>query len=220
MGLAQINLQAAGRYMIAHELTWGNAGNISARSAPDRALITASGTRLGELQEGDLIEFAFDDKGTVEGSRRPSKETPMHRAVYQVRPDIHAVLHAAPFYSTLLACTSLEIPSNWFVEAMYYLERIGRVPYHHPGSEALGAAVRERATEANVLLLENHGVLVYDTSVQEALMALHTLELAARMVITSRTAQLPINPLEPEIVHDFLHNSGYRPRREWPQNDD
>ena len=147
---------------------------------------------------------------------KPSKETPMHRAVYEVRSEINAVLHGAPFYSTLLACSTLEIPANWFVEAMYYLERVARVPYHHPGSEALGEAVRAQATRANVLLLENHGVLVYDTSVQEALMALHTLELTCRMVVTAHNGRLPVRPLAPETVTDFLRHSGYRPRRKWP----
>ena len=208
-------LQAAGRYLIQHDLTWGNAGNLSARVAPDCALITASGTRLGELGDEDLVEFPFS--GPWAGTRRkPSKETPMHRAVYEARPEIGAVLHAAPFHATLLACTDLDIPADWFVEGMYYLERVARVPYFHPGAEALGEAVGRVATTANVLLLENHGVLVYDANVQEALMALQTLELTCRMVVTAHGGPLPIRPLDPGVVADFLNNAGYRPRRAWP----
>jgi L-fuculose-phosphate aldolase len=130
---------------------------------------------------------------------------------------MNAVLHAAPFYATLLSCTTIAIPSDWFVEGMYYLERVARVPYHHPGSDELGEGVRAVATKANVLLLDNHGVLVYDTSVKEALMALHTLELTCQMVVAARGAQLPLRPLAPDVVRDFLERSGYRPRREWPQ---
>ena len=48
------DLQAAGRWMIDQGLTWGNAGNISARTAPDTFMITASGTRLGELAPDDI----------------------------------------------------------------------------------------------------------------------------------------------------------------------
>ncbi|MDQ4076762.1 MAG: class II aldolase/adducin family protein [Chloroflexota bacterium] len=213
---ARTALQAAGRYMIEHDLTWGNAGNMSARTGEGRALITASGTQLGELADEDLVEFVFSEQHRSEGGRRPSKERPMHRAVYEMRPEINAVLHAAPFYATLLACSAVEIPSDWFVEAMYYLERVARVPYHHPGSEALGEVVRSAALSANVLLLDNHGVLVYDTSVREALMALHTLELTCRMAVTARAAQLPIRSLSTDVVEDFLERSGYRPRREWP----
>jgi L-fuculose-phosphate aldolase len=52
--------------------------------------------------------------------------------------------------------------------------------------------------------------------VQEALMALHTLELTCQMAVAARAANLPIKPLGQDTVQDFLHRSGYRPRREWP----
>ena len=199
--------------MIRESLTWGNAGNLSARVGEDTFLITASGTRLGDLGEDDLV---LCPGKTFASSRKPSKEVPMHRAVYETRPDIQAVLHGAPFYSTLAACSGLEIPSGLFVESMYYLERVARVPYHHPGSEALGAAVRERAREANVLLLENHGVLVFDTSVAEALQALQVLELTCRMLLTAQNSSLELRPLGEATVADFLERSGYKPRRRWP----
>lgn len=139
----------------------------------------------------------------------------MHEAVYAERPEINVVLHASPFYSTLIACSDIEIPANWFVESMYYLERVARVCYCHPGSAELGDAVREQAKQSNVLLLDNHGVLVYDTSVREALMALHTLEMTCRMWLTAQSAGLSPRGLAPEVVADFLDNAGYKPRREW-----
>lgn len=206
-------LQSAGHYMLDNDLAWGNAGNISARLGPDRYLITASGTHLGKLEDADFIECSF--KGPLTGSRKPSKETPMHRAIYEQRPEIGAVLHASPFYSTLVACTDLPLPAGWFVEDMYYLERVGSVGYSHPGSPELGEAVRAQARQANILLLDNHGVLVYDTSIQEALMGLKTLEMVCRMAITARSAGLELRSLPASIVEDFLSNSGYRPRREW-----
>lgn len=215
---ARRQLQAAGRYLIEHELTWGNAGNLSARVKGNYCLITASGTRLGELSDEDLALAPLSNGASTPTKQRPSKELPMHCAIYRTRPEVDAVLHAAPFYSTLLACTDMTIPSDWFVEAMYYLERVARVPYHHPGTEALGEAVRAQAGKANILLLENHGVLVYDSSVSEALMGLHTLEFTARMLVAARAGSLEMKPLPAEVVSDFLERSGYRTRRQWPES--
>ncbi|MFF2889680.1 class II aldolase/adducin family protein [Paenibacillus sp. NPDC057967] len=208
-------LQHTGQYMMQYGLAWGNAGNISARTEGDRYMITASGTFLGELEDQDLVEC--DMSGAVNGTERkmPSKETPMHRAVYESRPEIGAVLHASPFYSTLVACSDIEIPSNWFVETMYYLEKIERVPYYHPGSAALGEGVREKAKHANILLLENHGVLVYDTSIREARMALQTLEMACRMLVVSQSANIAMAGLSRDTEMDFLEKAGYKPRRNW-----
>ncbi|WP_309120465.1 class II aldolase/adducin family protein [Paenibacillus sp.] len=212
---ARRQLQDAGRYMMTNGLAWGNAGNISARTGEDRYLITASGTFLGELEDDDLVECSFAAGRLHESDKKPSKELPMHRAVYELRPEVNAVLHASPFYSTMIACSDLALPSDWFVETMYYLERVARVPYRHPGSDALGEAVAAHAKDANVLLLEHHGVLVFDTSVREARMALQTLEMACRMLVTAGAAGVKLRNLEPEVVKDFLMNAGYKPRRKW-----
>lgn len=210
---ARQQLQLVGKHMVDQGLAWGNAGNISARTAPDRFIITATGTRLEELATEDLVECAFD--GSFVGDRNPSKEIPMHRAVYEVRPEINVILHASPFYSTLISCSAEPIPDDLFVEDMYYLERVARAPYFHPGTQALGDAVREQASRANVLLLENHGVLVYDTSVKEAFMALQTLEYTCRMLITAKSAGISLTHLPAETASDFLGKTGYKPRRQW-----
>lgn len=209
-------LQHVGRELIAQRLTWGNAGNISARVDETSCVITASGTRLGELEPDDLVHCDLKPESRDKYPRKPSKELPMHSAVYEVRPDVGAVIHAAPLYSTLIACTAdVEIPSGLFVETMYFLERVRRVPYHHPGSQALGDAVREQAAEANVLLLENHGVLVFDGTMSDAMMGLQTLETACQTLIIARSAGIDLRLLSPDIVTDFLDNSGYKPRRQW-----
>ena len=213
---AREELQEAGRYMLAHELAWGNAGNLSMRLGPDHYVITASGTRLGELADDDFAECRLATPFTAGGGRKPSKERPMHEAIYETRPEINAVLHASPFYSTTIACSAESVPANLFVESMYYLERIARVPYRDPGSADLGGAVRAHAVEANVLLLENHGVLVYDTGVREALMSLQTLEMTCRMWLVARGAGIALRELDPEVAQHFLVHAGYKPRREWP----
>ncbi len=211
------DLQAMGHYLLDNELTWGNAGNLSARITPDTLLVTASGTQLGDLGDDDFVECPIiADNIIITYSRKPSKEMPMHRAVYTTRPDINAVIHAAPFYSMLIACADdTTIPNNWYVENMYYQERVAFVPYFHPGSQKLGDAVKQHAQSANVLILKNHGVLVYDTSISEALMALHTLELTCRMLITAKSAGISLGGLDSDTVKDFLQHSGYRAPRGW-----
>jgi 3-dehydro-4-phosphotetronate decarboxylase len=210
-----LELQVAGKFMVEQGLTWGNAGNISVRTEPERCLISASGSNLGCLAPEDLVDCSFVGGETY--ARRPSKELLMHAAVYEERPEIQAVLHGAPFYATLIACADLNLPNNWFVENMYYLERTARVSYDHPGSLALADGVRRLAGNANILLLENHGVLVYDINLNEALMALQTLEVVARMVLEARTAGLVMKELPPERVADFMQYSGYRAPRSWKE---
>jgi len=210
-------LRALGRYMIDNQLVWGSSGNISARIGEDRFLISASGAWLGDLSRDDLVECSISDSRAL-GERKPSKEFLLHREIYAMRPEINAVIHSSPFYSTLIACTKEPVFNNWFVESMYYLERVGRVGYSHPGSDELAESVKREIMGANALFMENHGVLVCDTSIKEARMALHTLEVMCRMIIASKSAGLEIQTIPDEMVEDFLTNSGYRPRRRWPND--
>lgn len=150
--------------------------------------------------------------------RKPSKEYVMHQGIYEERPEINAILHASPFYSTLIACSDIELPSNYFVEAMYYLERIERIPYYHPGSKELAQAVKEKAKKTNVMLLENHGVIVYDKSLKEARMALQTLEYTAKMHVNALQKGIGMQGLSREQELDFLTNSGYKPVRDWAED--
>ena len=214
MKLAKELMKTTG-YMFQNHIAWGNSGNISARTEEDRFLITKSGTYLGQLEEEDFIEWQVGKEIDKRATQRPSKEVPMHQAIYETRPEINAVLHATPLYSTIAACSNLTIPANSFIEGMYYLERIERVPYAHPGSNQLGELVREKTAKANILLLENHGVLVYDTSLKEARMALHTLEFACEMAVKLAGSRLDIQELPETVVDDFLNNAGYKPKRVW-----
>ncbi|MEW4328829.1 class II aldolase/adducin family protein [Rossellomorea marisflavi] len=205
------DLQQAGAFMMNKELAWGTAGNISAR-CESGYFISATGTYLGELEVDD---FSFCENGEHIIGKKPSKEYLMHEGIYEQRPDIHAVLHASPFYSTLVACSDIDIPSNYFVESMYYLERVVRIPFFQPGSKELAKAVKERAKDANIFLLENHGVIVCDVNLKEAKTALQTLEYTAKMHITSLEKNIPMNGLREKTVYDFIHHSGYKPVRDW-----
>ena len=209
-------LRALGRYMTDNDLVWGNSGNISARTGDDTFLISASGAWLGDLAPDDLVECSIGSS-RCRGAKRPSKEVHCIGR-YAARRDINSIIHSSPFYSTLIACTDEPVFNHWFVESMYYLERVARVGYSHPGSEELVQSIQSEIARTNILLMENHGVLVCDTSVKEARMALHTLEVMCRMIVVSKGARLEIQALSKTIVEDFLANTAYRPRRRWPDD--
>ncbi|WP_282705090.1 class II aldolase/adducin family protein [Paenibacillus riograndensis] len=204
-----------GQYMMHYGLAWGNSGNISSRVDADSMLITGSGTYMGHLEDGDLVRVNISSGEYDAAGKRPSKEIPMHAAIYEARPDAGFIIHASPFWTTLAACSDLQIESKLFVESMYYAERIAYVDYYHPGSRELGEAVREKAKEANVIILKNHGIIVFDSSMKEARMGLETIEMTCRMAATMQMTGLTPTVLKPETQQDFLQHSGYKPSRLW-----
>jgi ribulose-5-phosphate 4-epimerase/fuculose-1-phosphate aldolase len=201
-----------GRYMLSNQLAWGTSGNISVRLASDQMLITASGTFMGELSQEDFVKYNFHT-GHYVGTRKASKETVMHSGIYQRRTDIGAILHSSPFYTTLMASSNEPILSNLFIETMYYLENVAYVDYFHPGSKELGEAVAEQSSKANIVIMRNHGVTVFDDTVNEALMRLETLEMACRMIITAKSAGIQFNRIPNHVVSSFLEESRYKTRK-------
>src|SRR5215211_4988967 len=93
--------QIVGIGRLAYQKGWvaSNDGNISFRLGPDRILATPTGVSKGMMEPEDLIICDMD--GTkVEGARERTSEILMHTTIYQMRPDVQAVVHAHPPVAT------------------------------------------------------------------------------------------------------------------------
>src|SRR5262245_54852722 len=76
-----------------HRMTTTSGGNLSIRDGDD-VWITPARVDKGTLRRTDIVRVHPD--GTVDGPHRPSSELPFHQAIYQARPDLHAIVHAHP----------------------------------------------------------------------------------------------------------------------------
>ena len=202
----------AGKWIMDRQMTWGSSGNMSLRLDGGPVLITAGGAHFGRLGPEDFSLCAMD--GTWQGPR-PSKELSCHLAAYRAAPWARAAVHISPYYTTLAASSDLALPNSLFVENMYYLQRVVRIPYAHPGSGALAEAVGRGAKEGNVILMRNHGVLVLDETLDEALCGAEVLENTCRMALDAARSGIRFQPVPPREREDFLLRSGYRPLRPW-----
>jgi ribulose-5-phosphate 4-epimerase/fuculose-1-phosphate aldolase len=192
---------ASGRQMWRRGLVWGCSGNISRRTGNDSFLISASGANLGALTADDLAECSVST--TAHRGPSPSRETPLHRAAYQLRSQVQAVVHSSPFYTTLVACGEIPLRTDLFPEAMAYLGHVAWVPYHHPGSQMLADAVAAQGTQSNVLILLNHGAVILGRNLEEALLRLETLEFLCRLETTARAGGIALRYLGKEATQAF-----------------
>ena len=81
-----------------HARGWmaGTAGNLSARADDGHFWITASGKPKGRLEENDFLLVRVKDGEVVERGHaddKPSAETSIHRAIYELFPGARACLH-------------------------------------------------------------------------------------------------------------------------------
>ena len=75
-------------------MTTTSGGNISILDENGDIWVTPSAIDKGTLSEKDIICVKPD--GSIKGYHKPSSEFPFHKAIYDVRPDIKAIIHAHP----------------------------------------------------------------------------------------------------------------------------
>lgn len=197
-----------GRSLFERGLTPGSSGNISFRLDDGGWLVTPTNASLGFLDPARLSRL--DGAGQLISGDKPTKEIPLHTALYQTRGSARAVVH---LHSTnAVALTMLpEIDPRAALPPMtpYYLMRAGQtalIPYYRPGDPAVADAIRGLAGKYSSVLLANHGPVVAGDSLEAAVFATEELEETAKLYLILRN----LNPryLSPAQVADLVTTFG------------
>jgi ribulose-5-phosphate 4-epimerase/fuculose-1-phosphate aldolase len=171
-----------GRSLYDRGLTPGSSGNISAR-LDDGWLMTPTNACLGRLDPARLSKL--DEAGFPVEGEPPTKESFLHAAMYEERPNARAVVHLHSTHAVALSCVANLDPADVLPPiTAYYVMRVGRlplVPFYLPGDRALAEAVRKLATRHHAVLLANHGPVVAGTSLASAVYAIEELEETAKL---------------------------------------
>lgn len=177
-------LVAAARATVASGLSHGTTGNLSVRSGED-FLITPTNSSMAGVTAEELSVVAMD--GTPLTAANPSKEAPLHAAIYQNRPDVQVVLHTHSVYATAVACLEgLDMADALPVITAYYAMRVERLPvvgYFPPGDDDLAVATGEMAMRHSTMLLRNHGVVVAADTLAQAISIAEEIEQTARLYL-------------------------------------
>jgi 3-dehydro-4-phosphotetronate decarboxylase len=188
-----------GASLFARGLTFGSAGNISVR-IEDGWLMTPTNVSLGRLDPARLAKL--DAAGKLVSGDPPTKETFLHRAMYEERPQAGAVVHLHSTYSVAVsALADIDAADVLPPITAYYVMRVGRlplVPYYPPGDLGLAQAVGRLAGKHHSVLLANHGPVVAGSSLDAAANAVEELEETAKLFLILRGSN--IRPLTAEQV--------------------
>jgi 3-dehydro-4-phosphotetronate decarboxylase len=192
--MSEANLREAicaiGESIFARGLTAGSSGNISVRT-DEGWLMTPTNASLGRLDPARLSKL--DRDGRLLSGDPPTKESFLHRVMYEERPATGAVVHLHSTHSVAVSCLA-EIDSADVLPPItaYYVMRVGRlplVPYFRPGDLALAEAVRGFAGKHHAVLLANHGPVVGGSNLDAAVNAIEELEETAKLYLLLRGAK-------------------------------
>jgi 3-dehydro-4-phosphotetronate decarboxylase len=178
---------AIGESIFARGLTAGSSGNISVR-ADEGWLMTPTNASLGRLDPARLSKL--DPDGRLVSGDPQTKESFLHRVMYEERPAMGAVVHLHSTHSVAVSCLAEIDPADVLPPiTAYYAMRVGRlplVPYFRPGDLALAEAVRGFAGKHHAVLLANHGPVVAGSNLDAAVNAIEELEETAKLYLLLR----------------------------------
>jgi len=168
-----------------YRMTTTSGGNLSIRDEEGTLWITPSQVDKGRLLPRDIVCVRRD--GTVDGRHKPSSEYPFHELIYSVRPDVRAIVHAHPVALVAFSICGERPNTRAFSRAHVVCGEVGFAPYALPGSVKLGQNIAaEFAKGFNCVMLENHGVVVGGSTLEEAFERFETLEFTARIILKAK----------------------------------
>ena len=155
----------------------GTSGNVSVRHAGG-LLITPTGMAYEALKPKDIVWLDLD--GVAKGRRKPSSEWRFHCDIMRARPDVNAIVHAHPTYSTILAIMNKEIPPIHYMVAVAGGTSIRCAPYALFGTEELSRNAVAALEGRQACLLQHHGSIAVGATLSKAMWLAVEVEALAR----------------------------------------
>ena len=155
----------------------GTSGNVSVRHAGG-LLITPTGMAYEALKPKDIVWLDLD--GVAKGRRKPSSEWRFHCDIMRARPDVNAIVHAHPTYSTILAIMNKEIPPIHYMVAVAGGTSIRCAPYALFGTEELSRNAVAALEGRLACLLQHHGSIAVGATLAKAMWLAVEVEALAR----------------------------------------
>jgi len=185
-------------------LTTSLGGNMSLKCSDGHLLITPSATDKGRIK-GQEIAIISALGVNLTPALKMSMETGMHQAIYQVRDDVKAIVHAHSFYASTFAALSSPINTHLLAEAYTILGEPSYADYGRPGSGELALTVASAAKNSNVVIMKNHGVLAVGETLLQAFDRIEVLENAAKMTIVTQLISQKQELTNPQLDDLKLH---------------
>ena len=185
--------------LVRHNLvlfTWGNVSGIDRENG--LVVIKPSGVAYSELSAIDLPVLDLETGKVVEGSYKPSSDTPTHLALYRAFPEIGGITHTHSVYATSFAQAGRPIKAYGTTHADHFAGDIPCTRKMTP-AEIGGAYEHETATviietfrtlglspaEIAAVLVHSHGPFTWGKNAAKSVENAAVLETVAQMAFQS-----------------------------------
>jgi L-ribulose-5-phosphate 4-epimerase len=184
--------------------TWGNVSAIDRSSG--LVVIKPSGVPYETMKASDMVVVDLNGR-IVEGTLRPSSDTPTHLVLYRNFKEIGGVVHTHSTYATAMAQAGVDIPNVGTTHADYFHEAIPCTPdmteeeIKGEYEKETGNVIVRRFEGINPnhtpgVLVKNHGPFSWGKDAADAVHNAVVLEQVAKMFILAKVAnpEMTMNP--------------------------
>ncbi len=195
--LARRQMVEIGRRLQQQNLIVAAEGNLSVRLGGHAFLVTPSGVGKGDLRVQDLLEVDLQGRCT---RGRPTSEWPLHRRIYEARPDVQAICHAHPPWATAFAAIGRDLDGSLLTETAAVLGRVPVCSRAEPGTEEAASSVLPHILGHDAILLGSHGAVAVGRDLPAAFALLETVERLAQVTLLASLARGEGGALPPGVV--------------------
>jgi L-ribulose-5-phosphate 4-epimerase len=215
------------------KLTWGNVSGVDRErglmaikaSGVDYEHMTAEDMVLVDLESGEVVpDPVVSDPAHP---RRPSTDTPTHRALYNAFDDIGGIVHTHSTWATAWAQAEQEIPLLGTTHADLMAESVPLTrqltteevqrDYEGETGTVLIELIGDRIDELPAALVRGHAPFCWAASPAAAVTIAVTLEEVARLALLTRMLSPDGGPLA-EVLRDKHHQRKHGPNAYYGQH--
>lgn len=182
-------------------------GHISVRD-DDHMIMKRNGIGLEEVTDDALLTIGLNGK-RIAGEGPMHLEAVLHTAVYRARPDVNAVVHTHPLYSTAFGAVDAKLEminhdAVLFADGLAYFEETSELILTPEQGETVAAALADK----RVVIMRGHGVLVTGKTLPWAIYTALTLERVLQIQAIAQTLG-ELKPMSDEMA-SAVYQDKYR----------
>jgi len=182
------------RLLVEQGYLMATGGNVSLRLAAREGLaITPSNLDYGRMVPGDVCILDLE-LNPLDAERQPSVESSLHAAVYEVRPDVNAIVHTHQVYASALALIKTSIPALFDEQARFLGRSVDVIPYAPSGTGLLRKQIARHVRDHhNAYILQNHGALCLGHDMERAVNNVEILEKCSLAYLLALCTERPVS---------------------------
>ena len=149
-------------------------GHASIRAGDRRMFINSGACQRSHLTDADICTVDFEG-ALIEGKDKPPLEFHLHAGIYKARPDVHAIVHAHPKWSTFLTMVGQPYLPVYAQGSLVYPMPVLDSP-NSINNPVMAGRLAQTLGQGPAAMMKSHGAVTVGKNIVEAFVLANYME--------------------------------------------